>query len=190
MSWSQDWGRKRALSFGREARTGVVSCFSLLSCPRPRRARTHGRRLLFDRFHPLRESGIRRIIFLCRACVYTSTFTQKIQCTFKVDIPDMGHLDGGHERDVRTVPPCQTPRTRPSPSPFLTSTSDQSPKQDPTAALARLHSHLFVRLREQSRTAAAISPLVTPLCALQGLRGFYRPTSVQLARPERAQCRG
>ena len=30
-------------------------------------------------------------------------FTQKIQCTFKVDIPDMGHLDGGHERDVRIV---------------------------------------------------------------------------------------
>ena len=26
---------------------------------------------------------------------------QKIQCTFKVDIPDMGHLDGGNERDVR-----------------------------------------------------------------------------------------
>jgi hypothetical protein len=26
---------------------------------------------------------------------------QKIQCTFKVDIPDMGHLDGGHEPDVR-----------------------------------------------------------------------------------------
>lgn len=27
--------------------------------------------------------------------------TQKVRCTFKVDIPDMGHLDGGHERDVR-----------------------------------------------------------------------------------------
>ena len=23
---------------------------------------------------------------------------QKIQCTFKVDVPDMGHLDGGNER--------------------------------------------------------------------------------------------
>jgi hypothetical protein len=64
----------------------------------------HGRRLLFDRFHPLRESGICRIISLCPASMYTSTFTQKIQCTFKVDIPDMGHLDGGHERDVRM--PC------------------------------------------------------------------------------------
>ncbi len=29
---------------------------------------------------------------------------QKIQCTFKVDIPDMGHLDGGNERDVRSSP--------------------------------------------------------------------------------------
>ena len=27
---------------------------------------------------------------------------QKIQCTFKVTVPDMGHLDGGSERDVRT----------------------------------------------------------------------------------------
>jgi len=26
---------------------------------------------------------------------------QKIQCKFKRDIPDMGHLDGGSERDVR-----------------------------------------------------------------------------------------
>lgn len=30
---------------------------------------------------------------------------QKIQCTFKTDIPDMGHLDGGNERDV-----CLHPR--------------------------------------------------------------------------------
>ena len=27
---------------------------------------------------------------------------QKIQCTFEVTVPDMGHLDGGSERDVRT----------------------------------------------------------------------------------------
>lgn len=34
---------------------------------------------------------------------------QKIQCTFKVDIPDMGHLDGGNERDVcHTIFPWQT----------------------------------------------------------------------------------
>ena len=25
---------------------------------------------------------------------------QKIQCKFKQDVPDMGHLDGGSERDV------------------------------------------------------------------------------------------
>lgn len=166
----------------------LVSASAPVSRPNALFAR-HGRRLLFDRFHPLRESGICRIISLCRACMYTSTFTQKIQCTFKVDIPDMGHLDGGHERDVRTAL-RNRPLTRPSPSPFLTSTSDQSPKQDPTAALARLHSHLLVRLTGQSRTAMAISSLVPPLCALQGLCGFYCPASVQLARPERAQCRG
>ncbi|OBZ71902.1 DNA replication complex GINS protein PSF3 [Grifola frondosa] len=28
---------------------------------------------------------------------------QKIQCTFKVDIPDMGHLDGGKERDIKAM---------------------------------------------------------------------------------------
>ena len=27
---------------------------------------------------------------------------QKIQCTFKKEIPNMGHLAGGNERDVRT----------------------------------------------------------------------------------------
>jgi len=47
--------------------------------------------------------------------MYTPTFSQKIQCTFKVDIPDMGHLGGGHERDVRTA--------RTHFPPLLTSTS-------------------------------------------------------------------
>ncbi|KAG1715943.1 hypothetical protein ID866_1232 [Astraeus odoratus] len=28
---------------------------------------------------------------------------QKIQCTFKVDIPDMGHLGGGTERDIKAL---------------------------------------------------------------------------------------
>ncbi|KAH9981868.1 hypothetical protein BJV74DRAFT_853472 [Russula compacta] len=34
---------------------------------------------------------------------------QKIQCTFKVDIPDMGHLDGGHERDIKAQSKVQLP---------------------------------------------------------------------------------
>ncbi|KAI0291723.1 GINS complex Psf3 component [Russula brevipes] len=34
---------------------------------------------------------------------------QKIQCTFKVDIPDMGHLDGGHERDIKARSKVQLP---------------------------------------------------------------------------------
>ena len=83
-------------------------------------------------------------------CMYnTLQSTQKIQCTFKVDIPDMGHLDGGRERDVRT--PCEKtlPRT-PSHIHRLSSLSDKSPKQDPTPALARLHSHLFVRRKQGS----------------------------------------
>ncbi|KAI0034064.1 GINS complex Psf3 component [Vararia minispora EC-137] len=34
---------------------------------------------------------------------------QKIQCTFKVDIPDLGHLDGGHERDIKALSKIQLP---------------------------------------------------------------------------------
>ncbi|KAI0248699.1 GINS complex Psf3 component [Lactifluus subvellereus] len=34
---------------------------------------------------------------------------QKIQCTFKVDIPDMGHLDGGRERDIKAQSKIQLP---------------------------------------------------------------------------------
>ncbi|KAI0068899.1 GINS complex Psf3 component [Artomyces pyxidatus] len=34
---------------------------------------------------------------------------QKIQCTFKVDIPDMGHLDGGNERDIKAQSKIQLP---------------------------------------------------------------------------------
>jgi hypothetical protein len=42
------------------------------------------------------------VLFSAETCLYVlPTFTQKIRCTFKVDIPDVGHLDGGHERDVR-----------------------------------------------------------------------------------------
>ena len=33
---------------------------------------------------------------------------QKIQCTFKVDVPGMGHLDGGNERDVCTTLPLES----------------------------------------------------------------------------------
>ncbi|ETW84241.1 hypothetical protein HETIRDRAFT_415948 [Heterobasidion irregulare TC 32-1] len=34
---------------------------------------------------------------------------QKVQCTFKVDIPDMGHLDGGKERDIKAQSKIQLP---------------------------------------------------------------------------------
>ncbi|KAI0053084.1 GINS complex Psf3 component [Auriscalpium vulgare] len=34
---------------------------------------------------------------------------QKIQCTFKVDIPDMGHLDGGKDRDIKKNSKIQLP---------------------------------------------------------------------------------
>ncbi|OCH93561.1 GINS complex, Psf3 component [Obba rivulosa] len=34
---------------------------------------------------------------------------QKIQCTFKIDVPDMGHLDGGNERDIKALSKVQVP---------------------------------------------------------------------------------
>ncbi|KAI0320631.1 GINS complex Psf3 component [Amylostereum chailletii] len=34
---------------------------------------------------------------------------QKIQCTFKIDIPDMGHLGGGDERDIKALSKIQIP---------------------------------------------------------------------------------
>ncbi|CCL99176.1 uncharacterized protein FIBRA_01191 [Fibroporia radiculosa] len=34
---------------------------------------------------------------------------QKIQCNFKIDIPDMGHLDGGNERDMKALSKAQIP---------------------------------------------------------------------------------
>ncbi|PIL36702.1 hypothetical protein GSI_00391 [Ganoderma sinense ZZ0214-1] len=34
---------------------------------------------------------------------------QKIQCTFKVDVPDMGHLDGGKVGDIKALSKVQIP---------------------------------------------------------------------------------
>ncbi|KAJ8473765.1 hypothetical protein ONZ45_g16173 [Pleurotus djamor] len=34
---------------------------------------------------------------------------QKLQCTFKYDIPDMGHLGGGNERDIKMLSKRQIP---------------------------------------------------------------------------------
>ncbi|KAK7696620.1 hypothetical protein QCA50_001278 [Cerrena zonata] len=34
---------------------------------------------------------------------------QKIQCTFKVTVPDMGHLDGGSERDIKPASKVNIP---------------------------------------------------------------------------------
>ncbi|KAH9853852.1 GINS complex Psf3 component [Lenzites betulinus] len=34
---------------------------------------------------------------------------QKIQCTFKIDVPDMGHLDGGKAGDIKALSKVQIP---------------------------------------------------------------------------------
>lgn len=51
---------------------------------------------------------------------------QKIQCTFKQGIPNMGHLEGGNERDVRCCLRCRWMLTRLLPSDFLGSARDES----------------------------------------------------------------
>ncbi|TFY72095.1 hypothetical protein EVG20_g892 [Dentipellis fragilis] len=61
---------------------------------------------------------------------------QKIQCTFKVDIPDLGHLDGGNERDVGPLfQQCVC---------TLTAAPDKSAKQNTATSLDVLHPHIFV----------------------------------------------
>lgn len=71
---------------------------------------------------------------------------QKIQCTFKVDIPDMGHLDGGNERDVRET------ALRPKPFTELLPFSDQSTQQDTSTHVDGVHPHLLVRFTRLSAT--------------------------------------
>ncbi|EJD01215.1 GINS complex, Psf3 component [Fomitiporia mediterranea MF3/22] len=34
---------------------------------------------------------------------------QKVQCTFKVDVPDLGYLDGGSDRDIKALSKLQLP---------------------------------------------------------------------------------
>lgn len=56
----------------------------------------------------------------------------------------MGHLDGGHERDVRAqniLPYYLLFFSHHTQTLLL----DQSSEQNPTATLASLHSHIFVR---------------------------------------------
>jgi hypothetical protein len=93
----------------------------------------------------------------------------------------MGHLDGGHERDVR----IQNISSRTLQTLVVL---DQSSEQNPTAALASLHSHIFVRedYPYSEQESARIHP--TPSSG-QGLRGFHHPAPVQFARAKRAQCR-
>jgi hypothetical protein len=138
----------------------------------------NGGRLLFDRFHSLRKPGE----FLSpRACVrvYIS-FAQKIQCTFKVDIPDMGHLDGGHERDVRTQS-CGTWSYYPS---LRTSAPDRSKPK------VRSNCHYGLLSSSYTRKCGSILALAAKHKQdLQRLRGLHRASTIQLARTKRAQRR-
>ena len=99
----------------------------------------HGKRVFLNRFDSRRKPGKHLNPFH----IYTLLIApfQKIQCTFKHDIPDMGHLGGGSERDVMhnilavSHPLLLNPRP-----------SDNSTEQNADSYLACLYYHLFVRL--------------------------------------------
>lgn len=71
---------------------------------------------------------------------YHNELPQKIQCTFKFDIPDMGHLGGGNERDVWTrLSMINVLRVI-----DLTVSLDQSPQQNGYTDMAGLYHALLV----------------------------------------------
>jgi len=133
-----------------------------VSCPGRARTRCftrHGRRLLFDRFHPLRESGISCLICLCRACMYnTYNSHRKYNVPSRLTYPTWATstvvASATYARPARNPPHASLPPSHMQP---LVVVSDKSSKQGPTPALARLHSHLFVRRGSDHRTTA-ISP--------------------------------
>ena len=61
---------------------------------------------------------------------------QKIQCTFKNEIPGVGHIGGGSERDVRFA----FVGLNKKPKKF----ADRSPKQNSNSNMACIHHHLLV----------------------------------------------
>lgn len=62
---------------------------------------------------------------------------QKIQCTFKQEIPGVGHIGGGSERDVRFA---FSTLNKKSP----TKSADRSTKQNSNSNMACIHYHLLV----------------------------------------------
>ena len=65
---------------------------------RRQRVYNYGKRLLLHRGHIRRKPGI--CVIFNYVGTHINTSEQKIQCTFKTDIPDLGYLDGGSDRDV------------------------------------------------------------------------------------------
>ena len=50
-----------------------------------------------------------KYVTLTEADSTANSISQKVQCTFKTDVPDLGYLDGGSDRDVRTSALIQIP---------------------------------------------------------------------------------
>ena len=66
---------------------------------------------------------------------------QKIQCTFKTDIPDLGYLDGGSDRDV-----CRLFNRGRKATNRTVKPADKSDKQNATAVLVGHNVVVFVRV--------------------------------------------
>jgi hypothetical protein len=71
---------------------------------------------------------------------------QKIQCTFKTDIPDLGYLDGGSDRDVSSLQNLTLHHC------LIRMATDQSLKQDAATILASDNAPLLVRKNSQYKT--------------------------------------
>ena len=107
---------------------------------RVRRARPslpfHGLRLFLNRRDPRRKPS--------RCFVdqidYYYIFLQKIQCTFKIDVPDMGHLGGGSDKDVCSYQPCKHHHAQLGPP------TDQGFDKGPAPDVVGVHLSLFVGL--------------------------------------------
>ena len=120
-------------------------------------------------------------------CLSRSSCPQKIQCVFKQDLPNLGHLGGGSERHARLPVPPYT-------SILIFSRADRRSFQGPDSYLARIHSHLLVccttlPLLSLPMTQPVTGPTSTsPLLSDQGfvtrsrpkLEAFDYPASLEL----------
>jgi hypothetical protein len=178
---------------GREARSAVVLCLVFASRPRPNALFTDP--VMEDEYYSidsiLSENQVSLVLWDVCTTPYNPhrKYNAPSRLTYPTWATSMAVASATYAR----------PAKKPSPAPLLTSTAcrhcqikAQSKIQLPLWLAFIL---IYSCVASKGATDARPAPIFTPLTShstssLQGLRGFYRPDSVQLARPERAQCRG